>query len=423
MQIERFQGFRDWVRFGGSRGGRIGFVLANVESDRLGSFFPIARRRDWVRFVERPLGRIGFVSSNGRGGRLGSFWKMTLLALAIPSLVGCGSSKEAPLIMATTWPSAERAQIERIVQGTSSDRAAIVWVTLAPGEDLASVVDRRGGVDILLGGPLASFVQLGRANRLDLSALLSVLRPEIDGGRSVGPTDGLGDPRVDPDSLRLAKSTLLAQGWSKGYEALVRSAAKGRPLVDGSEPSARSEPVALVRGGPNPTRAQQFLQSLESRGLASLDPSSSSNASMADDLLADLLGAALVDALDELRAAVAALDRFGHPAKAEAAFGERPPWPPASVAKLRADPNGEAMLETLLEQVAPDPDSRAWLLESWSRPRRQVDGQLLAELALANDGLLAREPRFRAWLRAEWTAWTRQLYRRVARVAGGYVPS
>ena len=50
-------------------------------------------------------------------------------------------------------------------------------------------------------------------------------------------------------------------------------------------------------------------------------------------------------------------------------------------------------------------------------------GPCLAELAGAADGRLAREPRFRAWLRGEWTAWTRQLYRRVARLAGGYVPS
>jgi hypothetical protein len=48
---------------------------------------------------------------------------------------------------------------------------------------------------------------------------------------------------------------------------------------------------------------------------------------------------------------------------------------------------------------------------------------LMAEMAAAVDGRLAREPRFRAWLRSEWTAWHRQLYRRVARVAGGYVPS
>ncbi len=45
---------------------------------------------------------------------------------------------------------------------------------------------------------------------------------------------------------------------------------------------------------------------------------------------------------------------------------------------------------------------------------------MLRELAQAEGGRLVREPRFRAWLRGEWTAWTQQLYRRVARLAGGY---
>ncbi len=62
-------------------------------------------------------------------------------------------------------------------------------------------------------------------------------------------------------------------------------------------------------------------------------------------------------------------------------MGERPPWPPASVAKLLADPSGESLVETLLEQVAPDPESRAWLVESWSKPKRPIDGALLAEIA------------------------------------------
>jgi hypothetical protein len=75
------------------------------------------------------------------------------------------------------------------------------------------------------------------------------------------------------------------------------------------------------------------------------------------------------------------------------------------------------LLETLAAQVAPDADVRAWLLRSWLAPGRPVDGRLLDELASAEGGRLVREPRFRAWLRAEWTAWARQRYRRIARVA------
>ncbi len=166
-----------------------------------------------------------------------------------------------------------------------------------------------------------------------------------------------------------------------------------------------------------------MLESLHARGvLEPLGDDSQVEAATAG-LLADLLGAATIDAGDELREAWFALDRYDHPARAEGSLGECPPWPPASVSKLMGGPNGGAMVQTLLGQVAPDPDLRSWLLESWSKPPQVVDGALLAELAGAVDGRLAREPRFRCWLRAEWTAWTRQLYRRVARLAGGYVPS
>ena len=103
---------------------------------------------------------------------------------------------------------------------------------------------------------------------------------------------------------------------------------------------------------------------------------------------------------------------------------EPPPWPPASVAKLlKRGEEGAALLETLTAEIAPEADVRNWLLRSWLAPPRHVDGRLLAELAGAVDGRLAREPRFRAWLRGEWTAWARQRYRRVARLRAGRRPS
>lgn len=76
-----------------------------------------------------------------------------------------------------------------------------------------------------------------------------------------------------------------------------------------------------------------------------------------------------------------------------------------------------AMVETLAGQVAPEADSRAWLVRSWLSPPRNVNGTFLQELNAAVDGRLALEPRFRSWLRSEWTAWARQRYRRVARNA------
>ena len=390
-----------------------------------------ATARNWVRFVARLLGPIGFVSSPGSGCKLGSFFPGVWLALLIPALGGCGSAGDSPLVVATTWTATERTQIEAAYHESTDDRRPIAWVILALGEKLENVIDRRGGVDILLGGPASAFGRLEVAGRL---AGMNSIGPFTRGGKGGGPLvmtpwpDQLPhDPRIDPDSFALAKSALGADGWPRGYEGLVRAAARPRTIAGGRDLAARSlarsECVAMVLAGPNSARATQFLQVLETRKLSQTPNPDWKQDARADELLADLLGAALVDALDELREADAALSRFGHPANAEAAIGERPPWPPASVAKLLADPNGPAMVETLLEQVAPDPGSRAWLAESWSRPKRPIDGALLLEIAGAADGRLALEPRFRAWLRGEWTAWTRQVYRRVARVAGGYTPS
>jgi hypothetical protein len=160
---------------------------------------------------------------------------------------------------------------------------------------------------------------------------------------------------------------------------------------------------------------------LHERGDADTPSKDPTGNTAADELLADLLGATLVDAQDELWGAGEALARAGQPAQLEQFLAEPPPWPPASVEEL-VRKGSEDLLETLAGQIAPDPDVRAWLRRSWLRPNRLVDGRLLEEMADAVDGRLVQEPRFRAWLRAEWTAWARQRYRRVARVANGRWP-
>jgi hypothetical protein len=75
------------------------------------------------------------------------------------------------------------------------------------------------------------------------------------------------------------------------------------------------------------------------------------------------------------------------------------------------------LVDDLAVQVAPDQEARTWLLQSWEQPAQPLDGSRIAALETAADGTLAAEPHFRAWLRAEWTAWARQRYRRVAREA------
>ena len=396
----------DRVRFGTRSGDPIGFVSASRWGRRLGSLR--ARSTDDDPHPN-PL-------PEGEGVRTGRF------ALLIALLAGCGPSADSPLVIASTWSATERTQFEAEARQTANGLPPIVWVVLEPGERWESVVDRRGGVDLLLGGPATAYARLARAGRLVPADPARPIRWRLIRRPGVGEKSSTtGDPRVDPALLASLKARLQAGSWPEGYEAIIRASLEGRPLAGSAE--SWSECLAVVEGGPNRARAAGLIDALEARGFVQLADSSSVIQANADELLVDLLGAALVDAEDELREADAALGRFGHPTQAEAAIGQRPPWPPASLARLQADPNGPAMVETLLEQIAPDPESRRWLETSWSGPKRTVDGTLLAEIAGAASGKLALEPRFRAWLRGEWTAWTRQLYRRVARVAGGYVPS
>jgi hypothetical protein len=135
----------------------------------------------------------------------------------------------------------------------------------------------------------------------------------------------------------------------------------------------------------------------------------------------------LIDAGDELRTALSVLEREGRSTSSPAWLWmmQAPPWPPASIDKLQAR-GGEralAMVDDLAAQIAPDPELRLALVQSWSRPTRPIDGVLLDELVRAGGGRLVREPRFRSWLCAEWTAWARQRYRRVGRLATSTVPT
>jgi hypothetical protein len=145
------------------------------------------------------------------------------------------------------------------------------------------------------------------------------------------------------------------------------------------------------------------------------------------DLLADLLGSVLVEARAELVAARKAIID-DHPDRAAARKAEHwmvqaPPWPPASVLVLAEKPDASALLGDLAEQVVPDPKTRLWLLESWVRPEAPIDGAMLSQIARAEGGKLAREDRFRAWLRGEWSAWAAQRFRRAERLALGFEPA
>jgi hypothetical protein len=287
------------------------------------------------------------------------------------------------------------------------------------------------------------------------------------------------DPRFDPISLLWAESLLRESDFRAGYSRLIRAAVAARAIgrcsrsasgalaraevewapclaielparswadrhvgpaptatASGATRAIRSgfeatqrpawvEAAAIVCGARHRDAAVTFLRFLrETQRMAPAQAADSQEAqsvsvSSARALLADLLGATLVDAHDELCASWRALEHAGFPQKPMEWMTEPPPWPPASISRLQAesDRNPAGLMETLAREIAPDRAVRAALVRLWLVAPRPIDLSLLADLAQSAEGHLCAEPRFRAWLKAEWTAWARQRYRRVARLA------
>ncbi len=392
---------------------------------------------------------------------------------------GCDRLAARRVVVATSWPAAERERmVEEFVRWLAAGSGAgdgargpiaIDWLVLDPGDDREQLAKRRDAPDVLFGGSSLDFERLAASGRLaplpqvESSTWAVVRRGEVRVeesprvGAGTAPVDdrtevAFDDPRIDPVSMAWAEGPLFGSAFAEGYARLVRAAgcrrgvgsrtgaaaaavARGEadraPVVmfdRGSSTASRPdqvpwlEGVAILRTGLNRAAAVAFVRFLASEGRLVPAPGPDGRASLAArELMADLLGATLVDAQDELREAWVVLERNGSPAKELRWMTEPPPWPPASVAKLLAPQDEAAMrlVEDLAGQVAPDAGARAWLVRSWLSPARSIDRDLLEELARAADGALVREPRFREWLRAEWTAWARQRYRRVSRVVAG----
>jgi hypothetical protein len=384
---------------------------------------------------------------------------LLMSAAALAGSAGRGAASSGRLKIATSWPADERRRVESNFQSwIAADhshlghyRIQLDWLILEPDADLARLVRRSGPPDILLGGSAFSYASLAVTTELAVidSTGATPLYLHVEGRGGVDRRDdwgrnvALADPRSDPIFLAWAARQLANGSFRSGYAALVRAAsvhprigARFRPpmgrtsrggqgLANAADETTIEPPLpecaAMVREAPNPEVARGFMRFLSETQRAAPDVGmreTDAARSPALSILADLLGATLVDAQDELWAARTALARAGEPVQALEWLTEPPPWPPASIAKYLREKGERAMslVETLAGEVAPDPAARAWLVRTWLAPARTIDEELLQALAGAADGRLAGEPRFRSWLREEWIAWARQRYRRVARV-------
>lgn len=385
---------------------------------------------------------------------------LPLAGLIAAIAVGCDSGPIgliAPasngLRIATPWPREERALLAkqfsdwlRARPDVNVDAGAIAWVEAADDEPIALASQRLAPApDVLLGGDVAGHARMAAEGRLEslsdgaprpywVVARTSPVDLEVNAAR-IAPAD----PRRDPAALAwcLART---ASGWRAGYAELLdlygeAGAVGWRPssvqvVASGVDSGANyEEGASVIKGTARPRAARAFLNFLEDARGAQLGPefeaiSAAGSLAAERDLAADLLGATLVDAQDELKIAVAAVKAAGSPTWAVERLTQPPPWPPASIEKLLSKPGeeGPALVDALTAQVSPDPGGRDWLARAWLTPHRDLDRPVLAEIARAEGGRLAREPRFRAWLKAEWAQWARQRYRWVARLAAPGAP-
>ena len=330
------------------------------------------------------------------------------VALAAMLLHSAGCARQPPgLAVATSWPAEARRGLEADFArwaGTQEVRqdfrhVRIEWLTFTVGEDPLKLAFRATPPQVILGGSAGALSLLANMDRLSpiehagQARWCEIVRPGGDGTRSLEPAGGWKDPRRDRASLLWAKRQLSATGWLEGYARLVQSAARwdrvgpsydAKPVSehawaepvggdgDGGKPADQFdeiEGVAIVPGVGREQLAQGFLRFLaETRGAKAPASGGGSRGDEPDEmssLTADLLGSTLVDAQDELWAAVSALDRLADREKAIEWLSEPPPWPPASVAKYlgREGERAMALIETLAALVAPEAPERAWLWE------------------------------------------------------------
>lgn len=349
------------------------------------------------------------------GGRSASLTlRRVVVLVSALALTGCEASDDR-LLVATSWPRVERERAARQfrehwkAQGrVPAQPPAIEWLVLDPDADPKRLLDRDRPPDVVLGLDEAELARLAGMGALDgpqdrpIRASRPILRGHVDPREVAGSMARLGDNRPL-------------------YVELIRLAA-GLDPIPTSTGGRHLEPVVVLASTRKLEPARDFVKSITDYMNTIGRDRYEESLALAASFLAIMLESIVIDARDELTLAGRALERSGRPAGALAWLVEPPPWPPASVAKLlaRPDQSGDELVLRLAESIVPDPSRRDALVRSWLEPPRPIDGALAIKLAALSEGSLLQEPRLRDWLRAEWTAWARQRFRRVARLAAGW---
>ncbi len=271
---------------------------------------------------------------------------------------------------------------------------------------------------MILGGSVSIYQGLARGERFDR------VRHDQPAWGVVNCPLGVGSRSLAGQTLASSQALAVIHcyQWVDGYASLVLDDWRRLTIDSDCLQSVRGEGLAVLRRSRHAATARAVLDGLT--GLGDLQPAKIDPFLAAEPLLVDLLNATLIESRPERAEAIEALSRADDPQGPRRWMIEAPPWPPASITKiLERESNAMPFLETLAGQIAPEAVLRAWLLRSWLAPSKPIDLATLDDLSRAVDGRLVEEPRFRSWLRAEWAAWARQRYRRVARKAESETPS
>ncbi|WP_169972809.1 hypothetical protein [Tautonia rosea] len=351
---------------------------------------------------------------------------MILLPAVILSLSGC-SDDRSQVVIATPWDRTTCRQFTALLAQASGDPIPVIrWVRLDPWDDPARLIEADHTVHLLLGWPTATLAELNDRGRLDRSEAGTFRCVGTEGSerfRFTSPDTSAtailpGDPRIDPVARRQVASRLARGAGRTGYASLIESGLSSVHSAEDPAPVRESEGFSVASiATPVHPEARAFRDRLrkqwnhEPLALGRGSPVTPS----VRTLSAELIGATLVDAETELHRAREILRQWPDADDGRSLLVEPPLWPPDSIRRLANDPTRRSMIETLAAALVDDPESRAWLLDSWQAPPRPVDGALLDALATANEGRLLRSTRVLPWLRAEWTAWARQRYAQIAR--------